>query len=155
MRAHPARLARQPRQLRIEERHIEGGVVDHELRAGEEAEQLRGDFREARLAVELGARDAVHGERALVDVALGIQIAMEGAPARAAVDELDAADLDDAMIELGLEAGGFRVEDDLAHGPRVYRNAWPDNASIAALARRSTRSLPGTPAWPGTQCHSS
>ena len=75
-------LARQPRQLRIEEGHIEGGVVDDELGAGEKAEQLLGDFREARLAVELGARDAVYGERALVDVALGIEVAMKGAPGR-------------------------------------------------------------------------
>ncbi len=146
MRADPARLARQPRQLRIEEGHVEGGVVDDELRAGEEAEQLRGDFRETRLPVELGPRDAVHGERALLDVALGIEVAMKGAPARAAVDELDAADLDDTMIELGLQARGLGVKHHLSHGPRVYRNAWPDNASIAALARRSTRSLPGTPA---------
>ena len=66
----------------------------------------------------------MHGERAVLDLALGIQVAMKGAPARAAVDELDAADLDDAMIELGLQARGLRVEHDLSHGPRVYRNAW-------------------------------
>jgi hypothetical protein len=36
-----------------------------------------------------------------------------GAPA---TDHLDAADLDDAVPEFGLEAGGFRVEDDLSHG---------------------------------------
>ena len=120
--------------------------MDDELGAAEEGEQLLGDLREARLPVEVAAGDAVHGERAVVDVALGIQVAMKGAPARAAVDELDAADLDDTMIELGLEAGGLGVKDDLSHGPRVYRNACCDNVSIAALASRSTRSLPGTPA---------
>src|SRR6185312_16783431 len=41
--------------------------------------------------------------------------AMEASSRRTAVDELDASDFDDAMSEAGLEAGGFRVEDDLPH----------------------------------------
>src|SRR5262249_7043327 len=93
----------------------------------------------------------MYGECAVVDVAFGIQITMEGPAARAPVDELDAADLDNAMIELGLEPRGLGVEDDLAHGARVYRNACCGNASIARLASRSTRSLPGTPACAGTE----
>jgi hypothetical protein len=47
---------------------------------------------------------------------------MEGAPRGTSVHQFDAPDLDDAMIEFGFEAGGFSVEDDLAHGGRVYRN---------------------------------
>jgi len=34
-------------------------------------------------------------------------------------DELDGADFDDAMTLVWLEAGGFGVEDDLAHGRAV------------------------------------
>src|SRR6516162_1883620 len=120
--------------------------VDDELRAADEQQQLLGDLGKARLPVEIGARDAVYGERAVVDLAFRVQITMEGAAARAAVDELDTADLDDAVIELGLEPRGLGVEDDLAHGARVYRKDWRDNVSIASLASRSTRSFPGTPA---------
>ena len=64
----------------------------------------------------------MHGERALVDVALGIEVAVEGAARGAPVDQFDAADLDDAVVQFGFEAGGFSVQDDLAHGGRVYRN---------------------------------
>src|SRR5262245_20453955 len=75
---------------------------------------------------------------------------MVGASGRPAIDELDATDFDDAVAQVGLEARGFRIEDNLSHGRRVY----PSMASIAWLASRSTRSLPGTPECPFTQCHS-
>ena len=42
---------------------------------------------------------------------------MEGAPGLAAVDELDAADLDHPVAARRVEAGGLGVEDDLAHRP--------------------------------------
>ena len=108
--------------------------------------------REARLALEIRARDAVHRERALVDLALGIEVAVESAPGRTAIHELDAADLDDAVAQLGFEARGFGVEDDLSHGGASL--PLDASASIASFASRSTRSLPGTPEWPCTQCHS-
>jgi hypothetical protein len=111
----------------IEEGDVECRVMDHQLRAGDEFEQLLGDLREAWLVQQLLTRDAVHFERALVDVALGIEIAVEGPARRPPVHELDAADFDDAVSLFGLEAGGFGVEDDLAHGARVYRTI----ASIA------------------------
>src|SRR6516225_7046326 len=148
------RFPRQPGKLGIEKCDIESRVVNHELSAADEHQQLLGDLGEARLPVEIGARDTVHRDRPVVDLAFGVQVAMEGATARPAVDELDAADLDDAVIELGLESRGLGVEYDLAHGARVYRNAWLAKASIARLASRSTRSFPGTPACAGTQCHS-
>jgi hypothetical protein len=40
---------------------------------------------------------------------------MEPAPGRPPLGELDATDLDQAMPALDFEAGGFGVEDDLAH----------------------------------------
>ena len=150
-----ARLTGQTLELRIQERDVEGGVVDHELRAFDELQELVCDLREARLTIQLGARDAVHGERAVIDLALGIEVAVEGTPGAAPVHQLHAADLDDAMIEFGLQSRGLGVQHDLSHGARVYPNDWPEKASIASFARRSTRSLPGTPACPGTQCHSS
>ncbi len=97
--------------------------------------------------------------RALVDVAVGIEIVVERAARMTTVHQLHAADLDDSVTQVWLEAGGFGVENDLAHGARVYSARptlrEPDNmASIASLASWSTRSLPSTPEWPRTQCHS-
>ena len=120
--AQKAALQIQQAQFRIEECHVEGGVMDHQLRTAYEGDQLIDDLCEAWLAVELGARDAVHGERPVVDVAFGIEVAVKGAPGGTAVYQFDAPDLYDAMVEFGFEAGGFSVEDDLAHGGRVYRN---------------------------------
>ena len=62
------------------------------------------------------ALHAMDQQRARVNVALGTQVAMEHPAGAASVHDLDAADLDDAMALLGLETGGLRVEDDLAHG---------------------------------------
>jgi hypothetical protein len=54
--------------------------------------------------------------RAEVDVALGIQVAVEGSARDSSIEELDAADLDDTVSERGLETGGLGVENDLSHG---------------------------------------
>ena len=69
----------------------------------------------AELALEVVAADAVYPLRPLVDVALGIEEPVVLAPGQAAVNEFDAADLDDAMSLRGGQAGRFGVEDDLSH----------------------------------------
>jgi hypothetical protein len=104
------------RQLRVEEADVEFRIVDDELGALDEREELPRDVREARLRGQELAGDAVHGERRRLDLALGPQVALPGAAARPPVQELDAADLDDAVALGHLEARGFGVEDDLAHG---------------------------------------
>ena len=75
-------------------------------------------------------------------VALGIDVAVKLAARGDAVHELDAADLDQAVAALGVKAGGFGVEDDLAHAcPRLANDcahAHPRQESLergAALAR--------------------
>ena len=110
----------EPSQLSIEESHVECRVVDHEFGIGDEGYELFRHFRELGFVVEVGALDAVHGHRALVNGALGIQIAMEGAAGHPPIHDLDAAYFNDSVTELGFEAGGFGIEDDLAHGRRVY-----------------------------------
>ena len=112
--------AREPSQLSIEESHVECRVVDHEFGIGDEGDELFRHFRELGFVVEVGALDAVHSHRALVDGALGIQIAMERAAGHSSIHDLDAAYFNDSVTELGFEAGGFGIEDDLAHGPGVY-----------------------------------
>ncbi len=116
---HRAADRRQACQLSVEETDVEGRVVDHELGILDELEELASHVREARLRGEELVGDAVHGERAGVHFAIRAEVAMEAAPGHAPVAHLDAADLDDAVALRDLEAGGFGVEDDLAHGRGV------------------------------------
>ena len=66
-----------------------------------------------------GCSETVHLQRARVDLAVRAQVAVEDAPRAPAIHDLDAADLDDPVAEFGLQARGFGVEDDLAHGKRI------------------------------------
>src|SRR5688572_25485523 len=131
-------------ELGVEEGDVEGRVVDQELRALHELEELVGDVGEARLVGEVFRGHAVHLARGEVDRALGIQEAVELAPGRPALEELEAGELDDAVPLGGLEARGLGVEDDAPH--RID--------STPRLASASARSLPSWPEWPRTQCHS-
>ena len=48
-------------------------------------------------------------------VAIGVEIAVERLTGRDPVDHFDAADFDEPVTGLGIEAGRFGVEDNLAH----------------------------------------
>jgi hypothetical protein len=58
----------------------------------------------------------------LVNLTVGIQKTMKLAASRAAINEFDTADLDDAVAVARREARGFGVEDDLAHGTLFDHN---------------------------------
>ena len=89
--------------------------MDDPLGAAREVEELRRDVAEFRLALEVVPGLAVHLGRAGVDLALGVDVELDRAAGGAPVDDLDARELDDAVALLRVEAGGFGVEDDLAH----------------------------------------
>jgi hypothetical protein len=114
-----ATRVRQARELRIQEADVEWRVVNDELRAVDEGDQLRGDLGKLRRLQQLREFDTVHGERAGVDLPFRIQVTMEFLAGRPPVGELDATDFDDAMASARFEAGGFDVQDDLPHGARV------------------------------------
>ena len=59
------------------------------------------------------ARQPMHLNRAFIDLALRVQILMEGPARQAAVEQLHATDFDDAVLLLNLEPRGFRIENDL------------------------------------------
>src|SRR3954451_17133854 len=59
----------------------------------------------------------MHRERLVRHVTVRIDVTVEDLPTRDAVDELDAADLDQAVTLQRVEAGGFGIEYDLAHAP--------------------------------------
>ncbi len=50
-----------------------------------------------------------------------VDIGVEAAPGRHPAVEFERADLDDAVAIAGHDAGGFGVQDDLAHGPYLAR----------------------------------
>src|SRR5204862_1532332 len=118
---HVLGQSRQAAQLVVQELHVELGVVNHELGACHEREKLLRHFGELRLRGEKLVLDAVHLERAAIDFALGVDVAVEAVGRDTPVHELDAAELDDAMPCCGLEPSSFRVENDLTHQWRGIR----------------------------------
>ena len=58
----------------------------------------------------------MHGECFRRHVALGIDVAVKALPRRHTVVDLDAADLDQPVAAQRIEACGFGVENDFAHG---------------------------------------
>ena len=101
-------------QLHVEEADIEGGVVDDEPRIGDEVDEVLGDGGEDRLVREEGVGQAVDPEGPFRHRPLGIDVDVEAAAARAVIDQLDAADLDDAVAGMGFDAGGLGIEDDFS-----------------------------------------
>ena len=98
------REAPQPRptELQVEELDVELGVVDDDLGAGDEVEELARHLGKFRLRAQVLERQAVHPRRAEVDVTLRVQIGVEVPLADAPREDLDTADFDDAVAELGV-----------------------------------------------------
>ena len=88
--------------------------MDDQARIGDELQELAGDRGEDRLLGEELARQTVHGNGLLLQVAFGIYVPPERPAGRQMVHQLDAGELDDAVAGVGIEAGGFGIEDDFA-----------------------------------------
>src|SRR5687768_2970384 len=128
--------------LVIEEADVEVGVVDDELGAAHEVEELVAHLREQGLAGEEFAGQPGDLLRARLHVALRIEVALEAAPGRAALEQLDATDLDDAIALFPRQAGRLGIQHHLPHqsrSPFCCRSA-------ATRASLSTRSFSGWPA---------
>ena len=138
------------RELVVEEGDVEGRVVDHELGAGDEGEELVRHLGETRMLAQELEAEPVHLERTLVDLALRIEIALEAAPGAAALAQFDAADFHQPVPAAGFESGGFGIEHDLAHASAPLAPA----PGMAARAAWSTSSFSTWPEWPRTQTHS-
>src|SRR5205814_2957224 len=80
-------------------------------------EELVGDVLEQRFVLEELGREAVHVDRVAVNVALGIEVAVELEAGGDAVDDLDAAELDQPVAFVGVEPRRLGVDDDLAQHP--------------------------------------
>src|SRR5690606_34851254 len=102
-------------QLVVQEPDVEGGVVDHQLGAVDELQELVDDLREAGLVGQEIQGQAGDLLCALLELPVRVDVLVVGAACRAALDELDAADLDHSVAALPAQAGGLGVQDDLAH----------------------------------------
>src|SRR5690606_6065685 len=143
--------AAEPVEFGIEEADVEGGVVDDQLGALDEGEELVGDLGEARLVGQELQGQPGHFLRARLELAVRVQVGVEGAPGRAPLQQFHAADFDHPVALLPFQAGGFGVEDDLPVRFRLHQPACSLYFIASARASWSTRSLSGSPAWPLTQ----
>ena len=95
--AHAPQLARHAPELHVEKRKVEGRVVNDEFGAAHELQEFLSHLDKTGLVGEVFAAHAVHLRGARIDFPLGIDVPVEAAAARTAIDELDAADFDGAM----------------------------------------------------------
>ena len=89
--------------------------MDDQPRVAEEGGELGGHRGEDRLVGEEGGGQAVDPHRLVGHLALRVDVGVEGAAGRHVVDELDRAELDDAVAAVRVEPGGLGVEHDLTH----------------------------------------
>ncbi len=101
-------------QLVVDEVAVEPGVVGDQRRVADELQELVADLLEARLVPEELDGDAVHGLGLGLDVALGVDVAVEAGAGGNEVLELQARQLDQPVAGTRIKAGGLGVEDDLA-----------------------------------------
>src|SRR3546814_20345100 len=116
---------------------VERGVVDHKFRAIDEGEELVGDRGELRLVGEELQGQAGDFLRAGLELALGMDVLVVRAAGGPALDQLHAADLDDAVALLPFKAGGFGVEDDLAHGLESWVWNWKTERGYSMVPERA------------------
>ena len=111
-------------ELGIEETHVEGRVVDDQLGAFDEGQELIDHLRETRLVGQELPGQAGDFLRTGLELPIRIEVALEGPPGRAALQQFHAPDLDHAVALAPLKARGFRVQHDLPHD-RVLRISFP------------------------------
>ena len=104
-----------PLQLGIKKTMIKKRVMRDQRRLADERDQFVRDLGKARFVPQKLGGQAVHRKSLLRHVALGSKIMMKDLPAGNPVDELDTADLDQAVTLKRIETGGLGVEHDFTH----------------------------------------
>jgi hypothetical protein len=92
----------EPIQLGIDKAHIKRGVMDHQLCTSHKLDKFLCDLTESRLTSQKLLSDAVHLERAGIDVPLRLYILVIVAPGDPPVHELYAANLNNAVTLIDL-----------------------------------------------------
>jgi hypothetical protein len=101
----------------VEEADVEGGVVDHQLGAANELDEIGDDLGELRLVGKEFVGQAVDLDRSLGHLAVGIDVGMEALSRQLAPAQFDTADFDDAVAGAEIQAGGLGIQDHFSHVP--------------------------------------
>ena len=112
---HADRRAAAQFQFVVEKAEIEPGIVRDKVRIGQKFQQFVRSLRESRLAGKEGGGQAVNALGLGRHVAIRVEIGVEGAARFDPADHFDAADFHHAVPGLGIEPGGFGIENDLTH----------------------------------------
>ena len=88
-------------ELGIEKIEVEGGIVNDEQGIAEKVQELVDHGGEDRLVAEKVDAEPMNGQRFRRHVALGINVAVKARAGRDVMQELDAADLNDAVAGSG------------------------------------------------------
>ena len=108
------------RQLGVQEFHVKTGIVDDQLRVGDEIQKrLPNRLENGLIAQEIIAK-AVDVKRVLWHRSLWVDVLVVGFAGRQVVEQLDRAYFDDSIAFGGLKASGFGIKDDLTHGGLGY-----------------------------------
>jgi hypothetical protein len=94
----------------VDEANVERRVMDDQLRALDEFEELIGHFSETRLAHQEFVGDAVDADGAFITLAIRLQVNVEMPPREASSDQLDTTDFDNPVAIGHRHAGGFGIE---------------------------------------------
>ena len=113
---------------------VEFRIVDDQRRVvADEPEKLVADVAEAPVRFQEFDRQPVNGEGFRRHIPVGIEIGVKRRAGRDAVEQLDAADFDEAMTLVGIQPGGFGVEDDFAHVYLLAGTAGRITAAVSPL----------------------
>src|SRR5262249_15090964 len=117
----------------IEKSEIECGIVCDQRGVADEGEEFVDDLGEQRLVLEELGRETVNLERRARHLALGIDVTMKALAGGNLVVELDAADLDQSIALVGIEASRFGIQHDFPHRDpaRADQAIRPDNPATA------------------------
>jgi len=91
--------------------------VNDQWGVGYEFEKIIDDTGEQRLVGEELARKPMHRECLGRHLALRVDVTVKGLTGWHAIENLDAADLNEAVAAQRIKAGGFGIENNFAHGP--------------------------------------
>ena len=102
-------------ELGIEKAKIERRIVDDKRRIAEKGDQVVSRFGKKRLVLEELLAQAVNREGLRRHAAFRIEVSVERVAGRDAIDQLDTADLDQAMAIQRVETGRLGIKHDFAH----------------------------------------
>lgn len=100
----------------VDEAHVERRVVNDQFGPIDEGPKIVGNLGKYRLVGYFGIIDAVDGHHLGIDMTLGVDVLVVGAPGEPPIDHLDGANLYQTVAILGVDTCRFSIQNYLAHG---------------------------------------